>query len=198
MQAESGAPSPSNPDLARIVGRLEAQRREALALLEPLDAQRFNWRPGPERWSVGQCMHHLNQTNGRLLPVLEQAVARGREANRTADGPFRYGPFARWFRDSLKPEFKKPLKSPRIYRPSASQLDMAQVADEFDTSLETLSEIVGRADGLDLAGIKAASPVSRFLRIPLGIWFESVVVHDDRHLQQARRVTAEPGFGRQG
>jgi hypothetical protein len=167
-------------------------------LIDPLDSLQFNWRPGPDRWSVGQCLDHLNQTNGKLLPVLEQAIAEGRARKQTAAGPFRYGPFARWFRDSMKPDFKKPLKSPRIYRPEVSRLDIARVADEFDRSLEALAEIIVRADGLDLAGIKAASPVSRLLRIPLGIWFESVVVHDDRHLQQARRVTAEPGFGQQG
>lgn len=198
MGAETAAGSELSPDLDGLVARLEVQRREALDLIEPLDPQQFNWRPGPDRWSVGQCLHHLNQTNGKLLPVLEQAMARGRHRNQTAAGPFRYGLFARWFRDSMKPDFKKPLKSPRIYRPEVSRLDMAQVADEFDHSLEALARIIGQADGLDLAGIKAASPVSRFLRIPIGIWFESMVVHDDRHLQQARRVTAEPGFGQQG
>jgi len=198
MGAETAAGSELSPDLDGLVARLEVQRREALDLIEPLDPQQFNWRPGPDRWSVGQCLHHLNQTNGKLLPVLEQAMARGRHRNQTAAGPFRYGLFARWFRDSMKPDFKKPLKSPRIYRPEVSRLDMAQVADEFDHSLEALARIIGQADRLALAGIKAASPVSRFLRIPIGIWFESVVVHDDRHLQQARRVTAEPGFGQQG
>ena len=195
MGAESGGSSELSSDLAGFVARLVEQRREALDLIVPLDPQQFNWRPGPDRWSVGQCLDHLNQTNGKLLPVLEQAVAGGRERKQTAAGPFRYGPSARWFRDSMKPDFKKPLKSPRIYRPAVSQLDMALVADEFDSSLETMAEIIEQADGLDLARIKAASPVSRFLRIPLGIWFESVVVHDDRHLLQARRVTAEPGFG---
>jgi len=198
MGAETAAGSDLSPDSARLVARLEVQRRETLDLIDPLDSLQFNWRPGPDRWSVGQCLDHLNQTNGKLLPVLEQAIARGRQRNQTAAGPFRYGLFGRWFRDSMKPDFKKPLKSPRIYRPEVSRLDMVQVADEFDHSLEALARIIGQADGLDLAGIKAASPVSRFLRIPIGIWFESMVVHDDRHLQQARRVTAEPGFGQQG
>ena len=197
MGAESVASLGSSPDLAGLVARLEVQRREARDLIDPLDPQQFNWRPGPDRWSVGQCLDHLNQTNGKLLPVLQQAGAAGRDRNQMASGPLRYGPVARWFRDSMKPEFTKPLRSPRIYRPAASQLDMAQVADEFDRSLGALARIIGQADGLDLAAIRAASPVSRFLRIPLGIWFESVVVHDDRHLQQARRVTAEPGFGQQ-
>lgn len=197
MGAETAAGSDLSPDSARLVARLEVQRRETLDLIDPLDSLQFNWRPGPDRWSVGQCLDHLNQTNGKLLPVLEQAIARGRQRNQTAAGPFRYGLFGRWFRDSMKPDFKKPLKSPRIYRPEVSRLDMAQVADEFDHSLEALARIIGQAEGLDLVRIKAASPVSRFLQIPLGIWFESVVLHDDRHLQQARRVTAEPGFGQQ-
>jgi hypothetical protein len=196
MVAEAGFGAELNPDLAGFVAQLEVQRREALELVEPLDPQQFNWRPGPDRWSVGQCLDHLNQTNGRLRPVLEHAVARGRNRKQTAAGPFRYGPFASWFRDSMKPDFKKRLKSPHIYRPAESQLDMALVADEFDRSLDTMASIIEQADGLDLVRIKAASPVSRFLRMPLGIWFECVVVHDDRHLQQARRVAAEPGFGR--
>ena len=45
-----------------------------------------------------------------------------------------------------------------------------------------------RADGLDLARVKVASPISRLLRMSLGAMFAQAAAHGRRHLEQARRV----------
>jgi hypothetical protein len=45
-----------------------------------------------------------------------------------------------------------------------------------------------RAEGLDLARIKVATPISRFLKISLGAMFEQAAAHERRHIEQARRV----------
>ena len=45
-----------------------------------------------------------------------------------------------------------------------------------------------RAEGLDLARIKVATPISRFLKMSLGAMFEQAAAHERRHIEQARRV----------
>jgi hypothetical protein len=45
-----------------------------------------------------------------------------------------------------------------------------------------------RADGLDLRRIKVATPISRFLKMSLGMMFAQAAAHEQRHLMQARRV----------
>ena len=44
-----------------------------------------------------------------------------------------------------------------------------------------------RAEGLDLARVKVATPISRFLRMSLGAMFAQAAAHERRHLEQARR-----------
>ena len=55
------------------------------------------------------------------------------------------------------------------------------VQDQLTLQLE-------RAEGLDLRRVKVATPISRFLRMSLGMMFAQVAAHERRHLAQARRV----------
>jgi hypothetical protein len=55
-------------------------------------------------------------------------------------------------------------------------------------------ERLGQASGLDLARARVTSPVAGWLRLPLGSVFAATVAHEQRHLEQARRVITTPGF----
>ena len=56
-----------------------------------------------------------------------------------------------------------------------------QVQDQLTLQLE-------RADGLDLRRVKVSTPISRFLKMSLGMMFAQVAAHERRHLAQAQRV----------
>jgi hypothetical protein len=53
-----------------------------------------------------------------------------------------------------------------------------------------------QANGLDLARARVSSPVAKWLRMPLGSGFLTMVAHERRHLAQARRVLQTPGLPR--
>ena len=53
-----------------------------------------------------------------------------------------------------------------------------------------------QANGLDLARARVASPVVRWVRMPLGSGFLTMVAHERRHLAQARRVLQAAGISR--
>jgi len=53
-----------------------------------------------------------------------------------------------------------------------------------------------QANGLDLARARVSSPVTRWIRMPLGSGFAMMVAHQRRHLAQARRVLSAEGFPR--
>ena len=54
--------------------------------------------------------------------------------------------------------------------------------------LQTLRQL---ADGLDLAAIRATSPASAKLKLPVGAVFGILTAHARRHLRQARRALNE-------
>jgi hypothetical protein len=57
-----------------------------------------------------------------------------------------------------------------------------------------LTLLAQSADGLDLARIKVPTPISRLIRLSLGMTFAQVAAHERRHLDQAWRVRKQlPG-----
>jgi hypothetical protein len=94
-----------------------------------------------------------------------------------------------------EPQSRVRFKSPKAFqpRPDGSR-------DEIAASLRTHQiayiERLRRANGLDLSRARVTSPVSKWLRFSLGTLFAVIAAHERRHLCQARRIAAMPGFPR--
>ena len=159
-----------------------------------LSRPQANWRPAPDRWSIAQCMDHLTSTTGPLVPAISIAVNRARAAGLLSYGPFHYGFVARWFLNSLATSGARPVSAPRLYRPSASDLDLASTASRFLSAQQAFEEAALSADGIHLSRVRVASPALALLRLPLGIWLLSTPAHTLRHLNQAQRVRTDPRF----
>jgi hypothetical protein len=174
--------------------QFEALKEEARVLVRFLDEEAFNWRPAPDRWSVAECLDHLNRAGRLLLPKLDDAIAQGRAGGLTGEGPFDYGWLGRWWIRSMQPVSRRRLRHPRAFAPSASRHLVEDVLRTFLTLQDDFIERIYAANGLDLRRIKAPSAAFSMLRLPIGAWFESTVAHEERHLAQARRVMAHPAF----
>lgn len=200
MSVEALAPpvALASPTLQACLQQLEALRQEACVLCHGLDGAAFNWQPAPERWSVGQCLDHLNHAGALLLPRLDEAIARGRAAGVYAEGPTRYGWLGRWWVRAMHPTCRRRFRAPAAYLPAAEPLDPDDVLATFLDVQDALAARLEAADGLDLARLKVRSPAYAWMRLPLGVWFESTLAHEERHLAQARQVMAQPGFPRFG
>jgi hypothetical protein len=51
-----------NSELQGYYDRVEAIRKEARQLVEGLTEEQFAWQPALNRWSIAQCLEHLNAT----------------------------------------------------------------------------------------------------------------------------------------
>ncbi len=186
------------PNLEDLLRQLEAIKTDGHAVCAGLTESQFNWRPGPTRWSMAECLVHLNASVAHTLPAFDRAIEQGRAQGRTAEGrqPFRYGWFAKWMVRSMEPPPKWRMKTFPIFDvPPARTHSLAQVLPEFLAVRDQLAERVRRSDGLDLKRVRVVSPVNRLLRMPLGAYLQFVVAHDRRHLWQAKQVRTAPTFG---
>ena len=137
--------------------QIENIEEDAQELTAPLDDTQFNWRPSPKQWSISECLAHLNVAAGLDLPRLAEEIERGRAAGLTGHGPFRYGFFSRWFVGFMDAPPKFRVRAPKIYSPPVGHLK-DKVVPEFLSIHQQLLELVAKANGLDLARIKVASP----------------------------------------
>jgi hypothetical protein len=186
------------PDLQELLRQIDAIKADAQGLCAGLSESQFNWRPGVGRWSMAECLVHLNRSVSATLPAFDRAIADGKAKGRVAKGggPARYGWFSRWMIGSMEPPPKRRMKTFLIFAvPVGGTHAIGRVLPDFVSVRDQLAERVRRADGLDLQGNRTVSPVTRLLRMPLGAYLQFVIAHDRRHLWQARQVRNAPGFG---
>jgi hypothetical protein len=184
-------------DIAMLIVEMEANVSHLESLTHGLSDVQFNWRPEAGRWSIAECVTHLNIVNGGDLVTLESAINRGRARNRTGEGPFSYGFLSKKFVAMMEPNTSK-MKAPKLYVPP-SHAGKDETVKEYRRIATELRGLAKSADGLHLGRVKTSMPalpaaLRAFVKMPLGARFHALTAHDRRHLSQAERVRDSPDF----
>jgi DinB family protein len=189
------APLALTPEIDDFRARFEELSTEADGLVAPLSDEQFAWQPAPDRWSVGQCLDHLNATARVYLPVLDEGIAEAIRRGLYAPGPYSYNWVGRLFVYLNKPNSRFRARAPRAFHPAPVRRRQDIVA-AFRAYQVQYVDRLRQANGLDLGRARVASPVAQWLRLPLGSGFALMITHERRHLAQARRLLTAPGFPR--
>jgi|SRR5690606_8605114 len=168
--------------------------QDAEARFGELTAEQLNWKPDLGRWSVAQCFDHLITTQTFYFPVLDR-LASGSYSPTAWE---RYSPFSglfgRMLIRALDPKNAMKTKTASKSMPSGSDLG-GEIIRRFVAHQD---ELVGRIRalpaGLATNSVIITSPLSGFVTYSLDDSFAMIVVHARRHVGQAERVTAMPGF----
>jgi hypothetical protein len=181
---------PLHPQLAQLAAELRAATDRARALAKGLDEEGFARRPTPDRWSPAECLAHLNLTTRAFLPLIDDALARGR-AGRQPTSRYRRDLVGFLLGQSLEPppRFRMPTTAPFI--PSGLKPRDA-VIGEFVVLQEELVHRVEQASGLDLNRLRLASAFNPRLKYNLFSCFHVLAAHERRHLWQAEGAAASP------
>ena len=193
------AETPSRPlhaPLDEYVRQFEDLKRDARLLTEGLSDPQLSWSSAPGRWSMAQCLDHLNSVAGPYARALEAGIATARAQGRRAAGPVRYSFLERWMIRSMEPPPRRRLPAPAMFQPAEAprSVEGAGVIADYQALKDRFIELLASADGLDVGGVKIASPVTRLLRFRLGAAFAFVAAHERRHLWQARQVRESSDF----
>lgn len=186
--------------IRRFLAEFTSIEEEANELTSGFTNEAFVWRPSPDRWSVGECIEHLNVAGFLLLPQLRAAIDQAHARGVTGSAPKestspRFTLLERLFIRSMSPEVKIRLRTPGAYRPIA-ELEVEATVERFCGLQQELRRVATDAASLDLRRVRVTSPANRFLRMGLGAWLESTAVHERRHLLQAQKVRSHERFPR--
>ncbi len=175
------------PQLTRIEAELTEAWRRAHVLCDPLDQEDWTRRPVPGEWSVGECLIHLNLTSRAFLPLIQAAIARGRELRLLGDGPYRRD-FVGWLLSHIiEPPVRLRTKTTAPFVPRDLE-PKADVMDTFDHLHGELIGCLGEANGLDLGRLRIVSPFDRRIKYNLYSCLSIIPAHQRLHLQQAEEV----------
>jgi DinB family protein len=166
---------------------IESIRTQARELTQGLTEQQFNWRPAADQWSIEECMAHLTMVGQWEVRAIEQAIEDGRARGLTGNGPFEYRAIDRLIVDLSRPPVRMRVPAPRQFVPLHGQPLTAILPTFLHVQSQFLLQME-KADGLDLRRVKVPTPISRFVKMSLGMMFAQAAAHEQRHIEQAWRV----------
>jgi hypothetical protein len=187
------------PELEGFRTEFDAILEDANRLFAAVSDEQFYWSPSPSTWSMAQCIEHLNVTARTYLPCLDSSIASAKKWGVYGTGPFRSGWLGPWFARLLEPPVRRRFKAPPVFQPtpqSAPQRKRADIEAAFRGYQVQFVDRLRQAQGVDLGKARVQSPVSKWIRFPLGSGFAIMLAHERRHLWQARQLTLRPEWPR--
>ena len=161
----------------------EAERFNQLSIDE------LNWKPDAEKWSVLECLEHLNRYGDFYIPEIRNRI---QKANKVSDDHvFKSGWLGNYFANSMLPkEQLNKMKTFKSMNPSGSQLDISTL-QKFIRQQKQILDLLSQARAIDLNKTKTSISISNWIKLRLGDTFRVVIYHNQRHMVQANKVLAE-------
>jgi hypothetical protein len=166
---------------------------DADALVTPLGEEQFVWKPGPNRWSIAECLEHMNATARAYLPAIDEGIADAIRYGAYAEGPFQYSLVGRIFSRMMEPPARFRMRTAPDKQPGPERPKRETLAGFRAYQVQYVDRL-RQANGIDLSRSCVRSPLASWIRIPLGSAFASMAAHERRHLWQARKITEMAGF----
>jgi hypothetical protein len=184
--------------LQAIVDSFGAARRHAHRIADAAPEPLWNRRADPARWSIAECVAHLNLTARAYLPLIRDALARGVALGEPAPERYRRDPVGWLLWRMARPPVRHRVPTTAPFVPTG-ELPRARVLAEFDQLQEEQVAAVHASQGLPIGRLWIRSPFDPRLRYNLYATLTILPVHQERHLWHAEQVLAAlqaPGGGR--
>ena len=182
-----------NEELQNLLGQARENSQEAKMLFGHLSEAQLNWKPNAESWSVGQCLEHLIKTNDEVLGVADSHIKGIHKKTFFEKLPFLPAFFGSQILKAVQPENAKKNKAPKIFAPAKSAVS-EHVVEEFLESQNKIIRLIEASRNIDLAKTVITSPVAKIVTYSLLDAYKIVLIHEQRHFAQAKRVVQLNGF----
>jgi len=177
------------PALEELRARLAADLDALVAVVGPLNQTQADWKPQPERWSIGEVLHHVILSNRSFARVVAKLVERGRREGLSArPGGRRSWPRLRGIADVTA---SGPVKNPERVTPTHG-LPVEEMRRELIESHRAVVSQISDLAGLDLEALHFPHPLG--FELNLYQWTDIMGAHEHRHLHQIQELLTSDGF----
>ena len=177
------------PAVINAANNVASNTRSTFGHLTP---SQLNWKPSPERWSIAQCFDHLIAVNKAYFPVIDNVLA-GKKRTLWESMPVLPGLMGKMVIKAVEPTSTRKFKARKNFEAAQSNISGSIINDFVDHQAEVVDKMKA-TQHLDLKKIIITSPVAAVMTYSLIDAYRIIVVHEQRHFQQAKRVTEETGF----
>jgi hypothetical protein len=161
------------------------QRAEALVL--GLTPEQLTKQPEAGKWSVAECILHLNTTAEVMQGLMKTAIAQAKFDNNVGTGPFKIGLKGRVLIWIAEPPPKFRIPAPPHLRPPARIDNPLKLLPDFLKAQDEWERLIRESANLDVSKIKVGKLFSPF-RARFAAALPWMMAHQRRHLLQAENV----------
>ncbi len=154
-----------------------------------LSESELNHKGNIEKWSVLECIEHLNLYgvfyNPEIRKSIEKSISKPSET-------FKSGIIGNYFVKTMLPKKKlNKMKTSKDKNPLGSSLNI-NVIDRFLSQQKEFLELIKKSKNVNLTKTKTAISISKLIEMRLGDTFRFIVAHNKRHITQAENVLKQP------
>ncbi len=165
---------------------------------KPLSDAQLRWKSAPDKWSILECLQHLNLAERFYIRNIQHKVERlGLVQTNPMDQVIESDWIGKAMLYIVDPQVKIKVPAPGLIRPRrVDELNPAEVINQFVELQSLLQDLLKKAVYLDWNQEKVMTlfgngPGLNWLKIRLGDAVRMLVAHSERHLNQAMRVKKE-------
>ena len=181
--------------LKAITDSLRSAQTRLRRLSDKVSDEEWNERPGPGRWSAGECVEHLNITSRAYLALLPDAVQRAKKRGGPEQKHYRLDALG-WFMSKMIGPLRHvgkirlvPVKTMPKFVPKRGR-SKTQVLSDFVRLQAELAAVIRSADRLPLDRVKIVSPFGGRMKYSAYSALVIIARHQHRHIDQAEEAAA--------
>lgn len=162
-----------------------------------LNENQRSWKQNETSWSINEIFAHLNEYAKFYHATFKNRIEKTRYKEPKEN--FISSPLGRSSWQAMKlgnaKNVKRKFKAQRVYNPSIDKtIVTGNDVSDFEKGQEELLTIIENAQTVNLRKVKVPISISKIIRFRLGDALMFVVYHNERHMQQALNVMANPKF----
>jgi uncharacterized damage-inducible protein DinB len=177
---------------------LEEREKETHEILDivksefsTLSSDQLNTKPASDKWSISECLAHLNLTLKIYIPQM-QKVVNEKENYGLQKENFSYSAIGKLAVKAMQPKADKSIgfkmKTFKRLNPKRSEIDaQAAIANFLDFQRITI-EVIHGLKNTSLTKPKIVTTAGPILKMGIGDALHFMVAHNQRHIVQAQNV----------
>ncbi len=171
--------------ISRLI-EITKQNLNQVQELKTLSSEQLNYKESQNSWSILECIKHLNIYGAFYLQEVEKSITKAPKSNNTR---FKAGVLGNYFVKLIEPKEKlNTMKTMSKFNPLGSDLTITELTNFEQQQYKTL-DLLSKALTVDLTKNKTKTSLSSFINMRLGDTLRFVIAHNQRHLNQAKRIT---------
>lgn len=176
-----------NEELAGLIEQTRSIAENVEKTFGGLTAEQLNWKPGKNAWSIAQCLEHLIVTNDLYFENIQKVADGTHRNNLFSKIPFATDIISFGMKKVLSPDWKGKMKTFKMFEPSFSDVS-EDIVERFGENQDRFIALMEATKDLEVRKIKIAEPIGSAVNLRLVDAFEVLIVHEQRHFNQAERI----------